>query len=404
MRRAVNDIAALPSAELMNYVVVGVTLTSALWDAAARRALLERAAAAARDAGALQVLDTTLWIMSLAELKGGTPRAAGERIAQVRELRRAIGYDAEQVVNPAYLAWNGAPRAQVQATSDAGLAMGFGGVHSAGMAALAVRDLAEGHYRDAYARLRPLVDEPFLHVTPLEYADFVEAAVRAGHVAEAEPYVQRLAELARANGSPWARAMAERSRALVDTTRSRATRRPSGPGTDGPRGRARPHPPALRRVAAPPQAPARCPRAAAHRVGPPRAQRGPGLRGAGAHGADRDRARGRVGQRAASPRPDAAGADRGAVRCRGEHERRDRRDPLHQRQHGGLPPAQGLPEARHRLTPPARRPATPPGLTADRDGIRSPAGDGARTDGHGIRRGEDYAPHVVREVTRLRDS
>ena len=216
MRRAVDDIAALPSGELMNYVVVGVTLTSALWDAAARRALLERAAAAARDAGALQVLDTTLWIMSLAELKGGTPRAAGERIAQVRELRRAIGYDAEQVVNPAYLAWSGAPRAQVQATSDAGLAMGFGGVHSAGLAALAVRDLAEGHYRDAYARLKPLVDEPFLHVTPLEYADFVEAAVRAGHVAEAEPYVQRLTELARANGSPWARAMAERSRALVD--------------------------------------------------------------------------------------------------------------------------------------------------------------------------------------------
>ena len=106
----------------MNYVVVSVALTTALWDAAARRALLDRAAAAARDAGALQVLDTTLWIMSLAELKGGTPRAAGEHIAQVRELRRAIGYDAEQVVNAAYLAWTGAPRAQVEAISDAGLA------------------------------------------------------------------------------------------------------------------------------------------------------------------------------------------------------------------------------------------------------------------------------------------
>ena len=154
--------------------------------------------------------------MSLAELKGGTPRAAGARIGQVRELRRAIGYDAEQVVNAAFLAWDGAPRAQVQAIADAGLAMGFAGVHSSGVAALAVRDLAEGHYRDAYSRLRPLVQEPFLQVTPLEFADFVEAAVRAGHVAEATPYVHRLAELARANGSPWARAMADRSRALVD--------------------------------------------------------------------------------------------------------------------------------------------------------------------------------------------
>ena len=164
----------------MNYVVVSVAVTTALWDAVARRALLDRAAAAARDAGALQVLDTTLWIMSLAELTGGTPRAAERHIAQVRELRRAIGYDAEQVVNGAYLAWSGAPRAQVEAISDAALAMGFGGVHSSGVAALAVRDLAEGHYRDAYARLKPLIDEPFLQVTPLEYADFVEAAVRAG--------------------------------------------------------------------------------------------------------------------------------------------------------------------------------------------------------------------------------
>ena len=215
MRRAVDELSALPPAELMHYCVVGVALTTALWDAAARRVLLDRVAAAARDAGALQLLDTTLWIMSLAELKGGTPRAAGEHIAQVRELRRAIGYDAEQVVNGAYLAWAGAPRAQVQAISDAALSMGFGGVHSAGIAGLAVRDLAEGHYRDAYSRLKPLIEEPFLQVTPLELADFVEAGVRSGHPAEAVPHVQRLEELASVNGSPWTRAMADRCRALL---------------------------------------------------------------------------------------------------------------------------------------------------------------------------------------------
>ncbi len=215
MRRVVDELSALPPAELMNYAVVGVALTTALWDAVARRTLLDRIAAAARDAGASQLLDTTLWIMSLAELKGGTPRASGERIAQVRELRRTIGYDAEQVVNPAFLAWSGAPRAQVEAISEAGLSMGFAGVHSAGIAALAVRDLAEGHYRDGYNRLKPLIDEPFLQVTPLELADFVEAAVRAGHATDAEPHVEHLEELATANGSPWARAMADRSRALV---------------------------------------------------------------------------------------------------------------------------------------------------------------------------------------------
>ena len=95
------------------------------------------------------MLDTTLWIMSLAELTGGTPRAAGRHIAQVRELRRAIGYDAEQVVNGAYLAWSGAPRAQVEAISDAASRWGSAACTRPGSAALAVRDLAEGHYRDA---------------------------------------------------------------------------------------------------------------------------------------------------------------------------------------------------------------------------------------------------------------
>ena len=58
---------------------------------------------------------------------------------------------------------------------------------SSAVAALAVRDLAEGHYRDAYHRLKPLIDDPFLQVTPLQYPDFVEAAVRSGHPDDAPP-------------------------------------------------------------------------------------------------------------------------------------------------------------------------------------------------------------------------
>ena len=56
--------------------------------------------------------------MSLAELTGGTPQRAQQDIEQVRELRRAIGYDAEHVVNVALLAWAGAPRAQVEMIAE----------------------------------------------------------------------------------------------------------------------------------------------------------------------------------------------------------------------------------------------------------------------------------------------
>ena len=70
---------------------------------------LERTAAAARDAGALQLLDTTLWI----HVPGRAPRrhaaARASYIEQVRELRRAIGYDAEHVINVALSPGRGPP-------------------------------------------------------------------------------------------------------------------------------------------------------------------------------------------------------------------------------------------------------------------------------------------------------
>ena len=192
-----------------------MALTTALWDHRARAACLERAADVARDAGSLQLLDTALWILSLAELSGGTPQRAGQYMEQVRELRRAIGYEAEHVVNAAHLAWIGAPRPQVEAIAEAVRLTGFGGVHSSAVAALALRDLAEGHYRDAYNRLKPLIDDPFLQVTPLEYPDFIEAAVRGGYQADAPPLVEALTAMADANGSVWTRGVAVRSRALI---------------------------------------------------------------------------------------------------------------------------------------------------------------------------------------------
>lgn len=216
MRTAVDAILDLDAAGLLRYGATSVALTTALWDAGARRECLERTVAAARDAGALQLLDSTLWIMSLAELTGGTPRHAHHYIEQVRELRRAIGYDAEHVINVALLAWAEAPRPQVEMIAEGAGAMGFGGVQSAGQAALAVRDLAEGDYESAYLRLKPLVDDPFLQVTPLELPDIVEAACRSDRTHEAPAYVEQLEALARANGSPWTAGVAHRSRALVE--------------------------------------------------------------------------------------------------------------------------------------------------------------------------------------------
>jgi hypothetical protein len=101
MRTAARVIADLDEESLLRYGVISVVLTSALWDAAGRRECLERTAAAARHVGSMRLLDQVLWALSMAELRGGTPRRAAELLEHVRDLRRAIGYDPERVQSAA---------------------------------------------------------------------------------------------------------------------------------------------------------------------------------------------------------------------------------------------------------------------------------------------------------------
>ncbi|WP_062430792.1 helix-turn-helix transcriptional regulator [Herbidospora daliensis] len=214
-RAAFDAIMALPDHEMMHMGSVIAALGTFLWDDAGRRSGLARAASAAREAGALQALDTLLWVTSLAELTGGTVRRAEESLAEIRDVRLAMGYDAVNVINAALMAWTGEPRQVVLAIGEGANAMGYGGVGSATAAALGLRDVAEGAYRDAYDLLKPLIDDPFLHVTSTQYTDFVEAAVRSGRAAEARPLTERLMETAEVNGSSWCRGVALRSRALL---------------------------------------------------------------------------------------------------------------------------------------------------------------------------------------------
>ncbi|MEV0893867.1 AAA family ATPase [Promicromonospora sp. NPDC050262] len=216
-RAALAAILALPDDRMMHMGTAIASLGTFLWDDAGRAAALDRAAQAARDSGALQVLDTLLWVMALSELWGGTLRRAVAYDELVREVRRAMGYDAENVPNVAVMAWGGAPRDVVRAIAEGAAATGFGGVEASAVASLAVRDLAEGGYQDAYERLNPLIADPFLQVTPDQYPDYVEAAARSGHPEEAARVARLLASLAEANGSPWCRGVAERALALAGT-------------------------------------------------------------------------------------------------------------------------------------------------------------------------------------------
>ena len=215
MREAVDMLLRIDDAALPELGYFGVALAMGLWDERACIDLLERTARVARDAGSLQVLDATLWVLSISELVRGDPAAAGRYIEQVRELRRAIGYAAEQVVNAGYLAWIGAPLAQIEAIADATLDTGYGGAWTIAMTGQSTREIAEGRYSDAFARLRPMIERPFLQVTYQQLPEYVEAAIRSGHPDAAAGASGELRRHAQISGTPWIRGIADRCEALI---------------------------------------------------------------------------------------------------------------------------------------------------------------------------------------------
>ena len=131
------------------------------------------------------------------------------------ELRRAVGYENEQVVNAALLAWQGAPEGTVQQVADALAGLGWFGVWRMTAAAIAIGQIADGEYEQAYARLTHLVARPFLQASFHQIAEYVEAAVKTGRVDEAAVASAQIRRYAAASGRPWAAAMVARCEALL---------------------------------------------------------------------------------------------------------------------------------------------------------------------------------------------
>ncbi|KAA0112478.1 LuxR family transcriptional regulator [Mycolicibacterium sp. P9-22] len=217
MRAALDGLFALDDTELPRYGFSGIALAVALFDSAAGVAYLSRLARIASDSGALRDLDAVLWVRTLFEIGRGDPAASGAHIEQVREIRRAIGYDAENVINVSHLIWTGLPRGDAEMIAAATRAMGFGGVEHAAKAALATRDIADGRYAEAYEQLRDMLATPFLQPSYLQLPDFVEAAARSGRRAEAARTAAQLTTMAAASGTAWLQGLDHRCRALLAT-------------------------------------------------------------------------------------------------------------------------------------------------------------------------------------------
>lgn len=161
VRRALTAAQQADDDTLLQVGLCTIPLALALWDLEVLRDLSRRMIDHATSRGALQSLDTIHWTLSTLHLQLLDVAAAGRSLDSVRELRRAIGYPAEHVVNGAYLAMTGVAMEIVDAVAAAIRATGFAGAWTVVQAGTGSRLIADGHYQAAYERLRPILRNPF---------------------------------------------------------------------------------------------------------------------------------------------------------------------------------------------------------------------------------------------------
>lgn len=230
LRRAGGALLAAGPGAALRHVVIGVAVTTALFDDAARDRLLRRAAEEARRVGALQVLHSVLWMHSQTAAALGLPRTANALLDESRAAGRAIGLSpvVEAVhTNVTCRAWEGAGgsadlRAELAAAGAFARGIGMIGMGTIADHARVVLDLADGRVTAAHEVATGIREARFLQVGNLVLGDLAEAAALAGRSAEAAAAAADLEAIAEASGTDLARGLAARARALV-AARERGT-------------------------------------------------------------------------------------------------------------------------------------------------------------------------------------
>ena len=222
--------------------------------------------------GALGALRITLAGLCTSELWAGRPAEAEARYFEAAEISALIGIPAPATTGVLLdlRAWQGREEeSRALAATTATMGRGTRGpiLGFFALMGLTVLELSLGRYAEALSwGLRIYDDDPpgfGNRILP----EIVEAGARSGDHDAARAALDRLADRATASGTPWALGMLARSRALLapdseaETFYRRGHRAPDR--HLGPHG-TRPCPSALRRMAAPAEAPRGRPAAAAH--------------------------------------------------------------------------------------------------------------------------------------------
>jgi hypothetical protein len=335
--------------DLLRWLGFACAAAGAIGDRDLRHTLAQRHEQLARSSGALGALSSALHFLGMSEVCSGAFNDADAHFdeeSQIEDARGAGGLPGA-AGSLLVLAWRGreTPAREIAARLADGVdEHGSGWIAMLADHGLAVLELGLGRYQEAAMHAgRAVATDHLLSTTALP--DAIEAAVRVGDRTAALEWYEDLVDRATANGSPFQLGLLARAQALVadddevvQAAHHRAIELLQVSGAAGHAARAH----LLHGQASAGRS--HCAAGSARRL--PIRWCG-GVRRTGSDGAPRDRRDGSQANRRHPRRPHAAGGAGRSARRSGGHQPGDRCSDVPQRGNGGVPPPQGVPEARH---------------------------------------------------------
>jgi DNA-binding CsgD family transcriptional regulator len=200
--------------------ILGWFAADDIWDDQGRRAMLKRAEAVQRRHGALGALRITLAGLTMGEVWAGRPTEAEACYLEAAEISASIGVPAPATTGVLLelRAWQGREqesRTVAEMTTQWGQQRGAAVLEVFALMGLTVLELGLGRYAEALGWGMRIYDDDPPGFGNRILPEIVEAGVRSGDQRAARAALARLADRARASGTPWALGMLARSRALL---------------------------------------------------------------------------------------------------------------------------------------------------------------------------------------------